>query len=150
MIQYYLFHGSVVFYVSCDRNSGRCPQKKRPRSEVALYCTTRPKRLSPHFESHAQPPWKVLTQRAFQYENISTTGCRCCLLRVEIQFESKLMKLWNLIFDLPSAAAASSSPPNASYKWFLKIFPYFYRLQICYISSLQHFLAVVFQRYSIL
>ena len=77
--------------ISCDRKSGRRP-KKRPHSEVALYYTTRPKRLSPHFQSHAQPPGKVRMQRTFQYEKISTTGFRCRLRRVEIQFQSKLMK----------------------------------------------------------
>ena len=87
------------YLISCDRDSGRRPQnKKRPRSEVALYYTTRPKRLSPHFCNHAQPPWKVRMPRAFQYEKILTTGFRCCLRRVDIQFDSKIMKYWNLLF----------------------------------------------------
>ena len=46
-----------MFKISIVRPQQRSPpQKKRPRSEVALYYTTRPKRLSPHFQSHAQLP----------------------------------------------------------------------------------------------
>ena len=74
------------------------PAPKKTRGEVALYYPTCPKQPSPHFDNHAQPPWEVRIQRAFPYEKNSTTGFRCRLRRVGIQFESKLMKHWNLLF----------------------------------------------------
>ena len=73
-----------IFIITLHRATARtvAPRKRRPSSEVALYYTTRPKLLSPHFGNHTQAPWKVRMERAFQYEKISTTGFRYRLRRV--------------------------------------------------------------------
>ena len=97
------------------------PKKKRPhRRSFSILHDTFGMAVATFWQ-----PGKVRMQRTFQYEKISTTGFRCRLRRVEIRFESKLMKLAILGLEcchLPSSSASSS---NASYMWFLKFFPHF-------------------------
>ena len=55
MFKIFIFHESPITYRATAR--AVAAQKSKPCSEAALYYTTRPKRLSPNFDCHAQPPW---------------------------------------------------------------------------------------------
>ena len=97
------------------------PKKKRPhRRSFSILHDTFGMAVATFWQ-----PGKVRMQRTFQYEKISTTGFRCRLERVETYETLKFTILGLECCHLPSSSAAASSPSNASYKWFLKFFPYF-------------------------